>query len=304
MADDQRGLTQRWCAVGALRDLAVGPADTDGDTAHQQCPVPHVRVGNLLDADRALLARHNRHCAHVAILTPGRGGGITRSGGSGRGGRFGRSSDDLLAARAIRRDRRPRSRVPVVPLAPRPETATVGRTIPPGGIVTTGDAVDVVVVGGGPAGWSRRWRAAELGARTALVTRGEFGGMAANDGPVPVRTLAHAARLSGRHGSSGRYGVAPGKRAGAGLPQVARPCPRGRQTTCARTRVAVRTNRFAGCVRVRTRRARGSSIRTRSKRRPGCGYGRKNSSFAREESVGGSTSPDSSSRTRTATPGA
>jgi putative IMPACT (imprinted ancient) family translation regulator len=38
-------------------------------------------------------------------------------------------------------------------------------------------------------------RAADLGAKTVLVTRDEFGGMAANDGPVPVRTLAHAARL-------------------------------------------------------------------------------------------------------------
>ena len=27
------------------------------------------------------------------------------------------------------------------------------------------------------------------------MTRDEFGGMAANDGPVPVRTLAQAARL-------------------------------------------------------------------------------------------------------------
>jgi dihydrolipoamide dehydrogenase len=28
-----------------------------------------------------------------------------------------------------------------------------------------------------------------------LVTSDDFGGMAANDGPVPVRTLAYAARL-------------------------------------------------------------------------------------------------------------
>ena len=46
-----------------------------------------------------------------------------------------------------------------------------------------------------PSGCTRRPRAADLGARTVLVTRAEFGGMAANDGPVPVRTLAHAARL-------------------------------------------------------------------------------------------------------------
>ena len=54
---------------------------------------------------------------------------------------------------------------------------------------------DVIVTGAGPAGVMAATRAAELGARTALVTRGELGGMAANDGPVPVRTLAQAARL-------------------------------------------------------------------------------------------------------------
>ena len=54
---------------------------------------------------------------------------------------------------------------------------------------------DVIVLGAGPAGVLAALRAAELGARTALVTAAEFGGMAANDGPVPVRTLAFAARL-------------------------------------------------------------------------------------------------------------
>src|SRR3954452_10154999 len=55
--------------------------------------------------------------------------------------------------------------------------------------------IDVLVIGAGPAGVVAALRAADLGARTALVTRDAFGGMAANDGPVPVRTLAHAARL-------------------------------------------------------------------------------------------------------------
>ena len=50
-------------------------------------------------------------------------------------------------------------------------------------------------------------RAADQGARTALVTRDEFGGMAANDGPVPVRTLAHAARLIRDARQLGRYGI-------------------------------------------------------------------------------------------------
>src|SRR5262249_16792483 len=36
----------------------------------------------------------------------------------------------------------------------------------------------------------------------------EFGGMAANDGPVPVRTLAHAARLIRDARQLGQYGIA------------------------------------------------------------------------------------------------
>jgi dihydrolipoamide dehydrogenase len=54
-------------------------------------------------------------------------------------------------------------------------------------------------------------RAGDLGARTALVTEGEFGGMAANDGPVPVRTLAHAARLIRDARQLGRYGIQVGE---------------------------------------------------------------------------------------------
>jgi dihydrolipoamide dehydrogenase len=66
---------------------------------------------------------------------------------------------------------------------------------------------DVLVIGAGPAGVLAALRAADLGARTTLVTRAEFGGMAANDGPVPVRTLAHAARLIRDAGQLGRYGI-------------------------------------------------------------------------------------------------
>ncbi|CAN7594099.1 NAD(P)/FAD-dependent oxidoreductase [Phenylobacterium sp. LjRoot219] len=71
-----------------------------------------------------------------------------------------------------------------------------------------GDAAAVLVVGAGPAGVMAALRAAQLGARTTLITSGAFGGMAANDGPVPVRTLAHAARLLREARQLGRYGVA------------------------------------------------------------------------------------------------
>lgn len=66
---------------------------------------------------------------------------------------------------------------------------------------------DVVVIGAGPAGVNAALRAADLGARTALLTSGAFGGMAANDGPVPVRTLAHAARLLREARRLASYGI-------------------------------------------------------------------------------------------------
>ena len=68
--------------------------------------------------------------------------------------------------------------------------------------------LDVIVIGAGPAGVLAALRAADLGARTAIITRDEFGGMAANDGPVPVRTLAHAARLIREARQLSLYGIA------------------------------------------------------------------------------------------------
>jgi pyruvate/2-oxoglutarate dehydrogenase complex dihydrolipoamide dehydrogenase (E3) component len=67
--------------------------------------------------------------------------------------------------------------------------------------------MDVVVIGAGPAGMVAALRAAELGAKTVLVTRGEVGGMAANDGPIPVRVLAQAARLLREVKQLGKYGI-------------------------------------------------------------------------------------------------
>jgi pyruvate/2-oxoglutarate dehydrogenase complex dihydrolipoamide dehydrogenase (E3) component len=67
--------------------------------------------------------------------------------------------------------------------------------------------MDILVIGAGPAGLIAALRAAELGAHTVVVTRGEVGGMAANDGPVPVRTLAQAARLLREARQLGDFGI-------------------------------------------------------------------------------------------------
>jgi dihydrolipoamide dehydrogenase len=71
--------------------------------------------------------------------------------------------------------------------------------------------LEVVVIGAGPAGVVAALEAARLGARTALVSRDALGGMAAADGPVPVRTLAHAARLLREARQLSRYGIAAGE---------------------------------------------------------------------------------------------
>ena len=68
--------------------------------------------------------------------------------------------------------------------------------------------VDLIVIGAGPAGVLAALRAGYLGVRTVLVASAAFGGMAGNGGPVPVRTLAPAARLMREARHLGQYGVA------------------------------------------------------------------------------------------------
>ncbi len=53
----------------------------------------------------------------------------------------------------------------------------------------------LIVIGGGPAGVTAALRARELGAEVTLVERRRMGGTCTNDGCVPTRVLAKAARL-------------------------------------------------------------------------------------------------------------
>ena len=66
---------------------------------------------------------------------------------------------------------------------------------------------DVLVIGGGPAGVTAALRASELGAKVALVERDRMGGTCTNDGCVPTRVLAKAARLIRNLEQCAVYGI-------------------------------------------------------------------------------------------------
>ncbi|MDB5890064.1 MAG: dihydrolipoyl dehydrogenase [Polaromonas sp.] len=54
---------------------------------------------------------------------------------------------------------------------------------------------DLIVIGGGPAGYVAVIRAAQLGMRTALVEREQLGGICLNWGCIPTKALLHAAEV-------------------------------------------------------------------------------------------------------------
>jgi pyruvate/2-oxoglutarate dehydrogenase complex dihydrolipoamide dehydrogenase (E3) component len=71
----------------------------------------------------------------------------------------------------------------------------------------THEAHDLIVIGGGPAGVTAALRGRELGATVALVERANLGGICTNDGCVPTRVLAKAARLMRDAAHFGEYGL-------------------------------------------------------------------------------------------------
>ncbi|MFN8566485.1 MAG: NAD(P)/FAD-dependent oxidoreductase [Kouleothrix sp.] len=66
---------------------------------------------------------------------------------------------------------------------------------------------DMIVIGGGPAGVTAALRACELGASVALLDRSRVGGTCTNDGCVPTRVLAKAARLVRDAEQFAEYGI-------------------------------------------------------------------------------------------------
>lgn len=68
--------------------------------------------------------------------------------------------------------------------------------------------VDVVVLGGGPGGYTAAFRAADLGLRVALVEkRDRLGGVCLNVGCIPSKTLLHAAAVIEEAAEIQEFGV-------------------------------------------------------------------------------------------------
>src|SRR2546422_10353474 len=57
---------------------------------------------------------------------------------------------------------------------------------------------DVIILGGGPAGYVAAIRAAQLGLATALVEKEKLGGVCVNIGCIPTKALLHSAYIARR----------------------------------------------------------------------------------------------------------
>jgi dihydrolipoamide dehydrogenase len=70
---------------------------------------------------------------------------------------------------------------------------------------------DVVVVGGGPAGYVAAIRAAQLGMSTAVVERDKLGGVCVNIGCIPTKALLHSAYLANALRDAAEFGIEAGE---------------------------------------------------------------------------------------------
>ena len=70
---------------------------------------------------------------------------------------------------------------------------------------------DVIILGGGPAGYVAAIRAAQLGMATAVVERDKLGGVCVNIGCIPTKALLHSAYLAHAARGAAEFGVEVGE---------------------------------------------------------------------------------------------
>jgi dihydrolipoamide dehydrogenase len=70
---------------------------------------------------------------------------------------------------------------------------------------------DVVVIGGGPAGYVAAIRASQLGAKVALIEKDKLGGTCLNRGCIPTKTLLRGVELIGLVNKAKHYGINTGE---------------------------------------------------------------------------------------------
>jgi dihydrolipoamide dehydrogenase len=70
---------------------------------------------------------------------------------------------------------------------------------------------DVVILGGGPAGYVAAIRAAQLGMTTVLVERDKLGGVCVNIGCIPTKALLHSAYLANALRDATQFGIEAGE---------------------------------------------------------------------------------------------
>jgi dihydrolipoamide dehydrogenase len=72
------------------------------------------------------------------------------------------------------------------------------------------NSFDVIILGGGPAGYVCAIRCAQLGLSTAVVERDKMGGVCVNIGCIPTKALLHSAQLVHELHSAADFGITVG----------------------------------------------------------------------------------------------